>query len=784
MSGTAELGLASETAQPGVAWNFQIPSSTFGSADGNGLTYTATMADGGPLPSWLSFDPATATFSGTPPTDLIDTIDFKVSANDGSNTISGSFELTVAPGQVTDQLKEYILACDLIKSKTDQVVFSTPYMGGISDYSYLKSFIQQEASAYYGVDPSVFDTATVESTTLLRDFVHKIVYYNDSYQTYFDSLLYQTTLPQDTDIAVLLRNPMWGACGEICTQLDNIYQAFGYTTRYVGYDNNEYQSYDDGHVRLEVLDSETGRMIVQDPTYNLAYVGPDGQLMDFQSMVKEAVDGTYLNDTYLLGGSIYTVYSINGRIDTGLDVANRNFLQRDTLILPADIREGDTLWRWADIRKPNLAAVANSASLVAAISAAKASSQSFDDFINSFVAQYDGYGVQVQRLDGSTDYMIVSRQADGSDVSVLWSSLDTAAGGLDTQFKDKIEDLPGAFANIDYAGSISIIAYPGQYFSIYGNTGGNSSPPSLNYTYANGDSISIQALANGFAQRTQAFASGTTARFVEILSASGRLVESDYYYRDGSSFTSEVDWDGSQSWSNFQQSFDTTGQRAAVLYLNDDGSSFQNNYDTDNSYTWSETQKSFDSAGQLSAVKYVNDDGSSFQSNYDTDNDETWKQMQQSFSASGSRTAVLYINDDGSSFQTNYDVSNVYSWNQMQQSFDFSGRQTAALYINDDGSSFQVNYDPSDVYSWSEMQQGFDNRGARTAVLYKNDDGTSFQANYDTGNAFSWSQIQQSFDASGKLLETLTIYDDGTTQDIIGNTISYSSQNGPPKAIF
>ena len=31
------------------------------------LTYAATMSDGGPLPSWLAFDPATRTFSGTPP---------------------------------------------------------------------------------------------------------------------------------------------------------------------------------------------------------------------------------------------------------------------------------------------------------------------------------------------------------------------------------------------------------------------------------------------------------------------------------------------------------------------------------------------------------------------------------------------------------------------------------------------------------------------------------------------------------------------------------------------
>jgi Putative Ig domain len=46
---------------------YQVPAGSFADADpGTVLTYAATWQDGGMLPSWLVFDPATLTFSGTP----------------------------------------------------------------------------------------------------------------------------------------------------------------------------------------------------------------------------------------------------------------------------------------------------------------------------------------------------------------------------------------------------------------------------------------------------------------------------------------------------------------------------------------------------------------------------------------------------------------------------------------------------------------------------------------------------------------------------------------------
>lgn len=51
----------------GQPYNYLVSDSVFYDDDGNNtLTYTATLTNGNPLPSWLKFDPITHVFSGTP----------------------------------------------------------------------------------------------------------------------------------------------------------------------------------------------------------------------------------------------------------------------------------------------------------------------------------------------------------------------------------------------------------------------------------------------------------------------------------------------------------------------------------------------------------------------------------------------------------------------------------------------------------------------------------------------------------------------------------------------
>jgi len=73
---------------------------TFADVDfihGDTLTYSATLADGSALPSWLSFDAATGIFSGTPLNADVGSLNLAVTATDtGGLTASSLFSLSVA----------------------------------------------------------------------------------------------------------------------------------------------------------------------------------------------------------------------------------------------------------------------------------------------------------------------------------------------------------------------------------------------------------------------------------------------------------------------------------------------------------------------------------------------------------------------------------------------------------------------------------------------------------------------------------------------------------------
>ncbi|NZD48140.1 putative Ig domain-containing protein, partial [Sphaerotilus sulfidivorans] len=69
------------------------PAGTFADVDaGDSLSYTTSA-----LPSWLSFNMATRTFSGTPANADVGSLTITVTAKDGSNAAaSDSFVLTIA----------------------------------------------------------------------------------------------------------------------------------------------------------------------------------------------------------------------------------------------------------------------------------------------------------------------------------------------------------------------------------------------------------------------------------------------------------------------------------------------------------------------------------------------------------------------------------------------------------------------------------------------------------------------------------------------------------------
>jgi predicted outer membrane repeat protein len=90
-----------KSATVGIKVEFEFPSNTFTDPNGEALTFTATLANGDSLPTWLTFHPSGTkahTFEGTPGSGDLGTIEIKVTATDPhGQSVSDEFLLTVGP---------------------------------------------------------------------------------------------------------------------------------------------------------------------------------------------------------------------------------------------------------------------------------------------------------------------------------------------------------------------------------------------------------------------------------------------------------------------------------------------------------------------------------------------------------------------------------------------------------------------------------------------------------------------------------------------------------------
>jgi Ca2+-binding RTX toxin-like protein len=94
----ASIAIADQAATEDAGFNFKVPATSFTDVDvGDHLNFTATLADGSPLPTWLLFDAATHTFSGTPDNGDVGDIVIRVTATDTSGaTAAQDFHIGVS----------------------------------------------------------------------------------------------------------------------------------------------------------------------------------------------------------------------------------------------------------------------------------------------------------------------------------------------------------------------------------------------------------------------------------------------------------------------------------------------------------------------------------------------------------------------------------------------------------------------------------------------------------------------------------------------------------------
>jgi hypothetical protein len=91
------IPVADQKISEGAVFSLQIPADAFFDADGDALSYSASLSNEAPLPGWLSFDSNSRTFSGTPGTGDAGELVLKVTVSDGLSSASDTFALTVEP---------------------------------------------------------------------------------------------------------------------------------------------------------------------------------------------------------------------------------------------------------------------------------------------------------------------------------------------------------------------------------------------------------------------------------------------------------------------------------------------------------------------------------------------------------------------------------------------------------------------------------------------------------------------------------------------------------------
>lgn len=97
-SPTLASPLADQAVNEMVPFSFTVPVGAFVDPDpGDSLAYGATLANGNPLPGWLTFNPATRTFTGTTTLGMLAQTSVQVTATDqGGASVSDVFVINVA----------------------------------------------------------------------------------------------------------------------------------------------------------------------------------------------------------------------------------------------------------------------------------------------------------------------------------------------------------------------------------------------------------------------------------------------------------------------------------------------------------------------------------------------------------------------------------------------------------------------------------------------------------------------------------------------------------------
>jgi len=93
---TVANAIPNQTATVAAAWSYTFPANTFADVNGQTLTYTATLSPSGALPTGITFAAATRKFSKAAAAGAAGTYTIRVTASDGTATVSDDFDITIS----------------------------------------------------------------------------------------------------------------------------------------------------------------------------------------------------------------------------------------------------------------------------------------------------------------------------------------------------------------------------------------------------------------------------------------------------------------------------------------------------------------------------------------------------------------------------------------------------------------------------------------------------------------------------------------------------------------
>lgn len=175
----------------------------------------------------------------------------------------------------------------------DQGEFTLPnYTGGEFDLSYLKNWVLGQVETIYDVTADAFNEATIYSTSILRDFVHRALYQETGREDISDISANEDLLyPQTLDVATAFRYPAYGLCGLMAWQEYQVFRAFGYQAHDIATLNSNTDAYTDSHVTTEVYLTDLDKFIVQDATFNFILEDNDNNPLSYFESRSELFSG-------------------------------------------------------------------------------------------------------------------------------------------------------------------------------------------------------------------------------------------------------------------------------------------------------------------------------------------------------------------------------------------------------------------------------------------------------------------------------------------------------------